>query len=175
MTLQLHSAPVDELRRLELKLLPTPTVADNLRVGLAEINYSLECARGNVGYISDVIRSDRARRLARRRGVAIIADTAVVLDMLDILEWVLGEALGQRYELTGALGALLEPVRTSKTRYGRRTGVFAHAPYDWGKCGTPAGYQAHRRRGQDCALCRKAATRYEADRRWRRGIGELSR
>ncbi len=94
----------DDLRELFAKLSgPRPTVADDLSEGLAEINDSLECALGNVGYITDVVRSERARRLARRRGVAIAADTAAVLDTL---EWVLGEALDQHYELTGALGVL---------------------------------------------------------------------
>jgi len=68
--------------------------------------------------------------------------------------------------LTGALAILLELPRNSRTRYGVKTGILVKTPLDWTKCGTPANYQAHRRRGQDaCQACRKAVARYNADRR----------
>jgi hypothetical protein len=164
---------IDQLRELAAKLfqdhVPVPTVAADLNESLTETNECLELALGNVGYLTDVIRSKRARRLARRRNAAIAADTAPVLDTFD---WVLGEALDQLYELTGVLGPLLEPPRSSRTRYGRRTGIFITKALDPTRCGTPAGYRAHLRRGQDaCQPCRKAIVRYNADHRSDRAHG----
>ena len=141
------------------------TVADDLNELLTETGQHLDEATDNVGYLTRVIRSKRARRLARRRNAAIVADAAA--PMLETFDWVLAEALGQLDEVTAALGVLLEPPRSRRTRYGRKHGIYATAPYDWTKCGTPAAYQAHRRRGQDCQVCRKAVARYEADRRRR--------
>ncbi len=140
---------------------PTSTVADELHEVLVETDDCLNLVLGNIGYLTEVIRGKRARRLARRRHAATTADTAPLLDTLD---WVLSEALDQLEELTGVLVPLLEPPRGSQTRYGLQTGIFPYTPFH-GACGTPGGYQQHRRRGEDCQPCRKAACEYNAERR----------
>lgn len=41
--------------------------------------------------------------------------------------------------------------------YGIKHNRFPEPPLDWAKCGTPANYRAHLRRGQDpCAECKRA-------------------
>jgi len=138
------------------------TLADDLHRWLAEIFDRLETAACYLGDVRDAVDGARASRLARRRRSSVITDVAPVLELFD---WFLSEGLGQVDELTYALDTLLEPPHSARTRYGRKTGVFATAPYDWSRCGTPAAYQAHRRRGQDCRACRKAVARYNADRK----------
>jgi hypothetical protein len=140
-----------------------PTLADDLRESLAELSDHLETADCYLGDIRDAVDSPRASRLAHRRRSPVIADTAPVLELFD---WFLSEGLGQVDELTDALGTLLEPPHTGRN-YGRKYGVYVRAPLDWTRCGTPANYWAHRRRGQDaCRACKKAVARYNAHRRW---------
>lgn len=146
-----------------------PTLADDLREVLDELSNSLDEASASVDYIEqDLLDSTRASRLARRRESSVLTDVAPVLRLFG---WFLDEGLTQVDELTNALGPLLEPPHTG--RYGRRHGIYARTPLDWTKCGTPANYQCHRRRGQDaCQACKKAVARYNADRKaLRMGLG----
>jgi hypothetical protein len=174
MTLQL--LPTIEQLRERFVPLDTPrvlTLPDELTEALDNVTGELEMAALWLGDIEELIGSRQAIRLMRRRWRRCYRGDEFD-PSLDLLRWVLDECTEQAETLTGALAVLLDPVRGSRTRYGKRTGVYAHTPYDWGKCGTPAGYQAHRRRGQDCEACRKAAARYEADRRRRSSsIGSL--
>ena len=143
---------------------PVGTVAGDLNEALTEANECLEIALSDVGYLADVIRSKRARRLARRRNAAIVLPASA--PVLDTFDWVLREALDQLDELTGSLTSLLEPPRSSETRYGRKHGIYARTPLDPTKCGTVGGYHAHFRRGQDaCRPCKKAIARYNAEQR----------
>lgn len=178
MTLQFQHLPTVEQLRERFVPLDTPrvlTLPDELRESLDEITGDLDMASWYLGDMQDVLDSGRANRLLRRRSIKLDCGEGLDLEPLYTLQWLLEESAEQVEALTGALGVLLEPVRDSRTRYGVRTGILATAPYDWGKCGTPAAYQAHRRRGQDCQVCRKAAARYEADRRRRSGtVGALS-
>jgi hypothetical protein len=128
----------------------TPTLAEDLRGLLAELSDHLEMATCYLGDVHDTVVSTRAFRL-------------------ELFDWFLSEGLGQVDELTDALGTLLEPPHSGRTRYGRKHGVYIQVPLDWAKCGTPANCRAHQRRGEaPCGPCRKAAARSQADRRQRR-------
>ena len=178
MTLQFQHLPTIEQLRERFVPLDTPrvlTLPDELRESLDEITSDLDLASWYLGDMQDVLDSGRANRLLRRRGIKLDRGEGLDLEPLDTLQWLLDESTKQAEMLTASLAVLLEPVRDSRTRYGLRTGILATAPYDWGRCGTPAAYQAHRRRGQDCQVCRKAVARYEADRRRPSGtVGALS-
>lgn len=152
------------------------TVADQLSQALELIDGDLILAACWLNDVETLLVDPRAIRLANRRIGRRNLDRGAGLDLeaLDTLRWLLEEGTEQVAALTGALGVLLEPVRDSNTRYGRKTGILVRTPLDWGRCGTPANYQAHRRRGQDCEICRKAVARYEADRRRRSStVGQL--
>jgi hypothetical protein len=153
------------------------TVPGQLADELADLKLALRLAACYLGDVETLLDDPRATRLAACRIGRRNLDQGARLDLesLDILQWLLEEGTEQVEALTGALGVLTEPVRDSRTHYGVETGILANAPYDWGRCGTPAAYQAHRRRGQDCQACRKAAARYEAERRRCPGsVGALS-
>jgi hypothetical protein len=151
---------------MTLRPQPPATLADDLREALGELDSSLGEASACLSYIEeDLLDSVRASRLARRRQSSVISDVAPVLQLF---VWFLDEGLQQVEGLTEALAVLLEPPHTGRN-YGRRYGVYVRTPLDWTRCGTPANYWAHRRRGQDaCRACKKAVARYNADRRWRR-------
>jgi hypothetical protein len=154
----------NQLRELITRLAgpPQTTLADDLRESLTEISGNLELAAWYLGEIRETVASTRAARLARRRRSSAIADVAPVLGLFG---WFLDEGLGQVDELTNALGTLLEPPHSGGVRYGRLTGIFPYTPSDPSRCGTWAGYQQHRRRGEDCPVCREAARIYSAGRR----------
>jgi hypothetical protein len=139
------------------------TLADDLREALAEFDDNLDGTSASVGYIFDLLDDPRATRLAACRIGRCNLDRGAYLDWLHTLRWLLDEGVEQAEALPGALAMLLEPPRSNRTRYGRKTGIFVNAPLDWTRCGTPANYRAHLRRGQDaCQACRKAIARYNA-------------
>jgi hypothetical protein len=139
---------------------------DELRESLEEVTNQLEQATWSVADLCGLLDSRPVHALAVRRigRRNIERGQGWGLEPLETLEWLQEESAEQVELLTDALGFLLEPVRTSKTRYGKRSGIFPRAPYS-GSCGSWATYQAHRRRGQDCEVCKKAAREYNASRR----------
>jgi hypothetical protein len=139
-----------------------PTVSDDLREVLRTFEYGLLAACDAVSEVGDLLDSPRATRLARRRGSTVITDVG---PMLQLLAWFVSEGREQAEQLTGVLGPLLEPPHTGRN-YGHKHGVYVRTPLDWTRCGAPANYWCHRRRGQEaCRACKKAVARYEADRR----------
>jgi hypothetical protein len=150
-----------------MSLQPQPaTIADDLREALVELDDNVDRTAASVGYVFDLLDDPRATRLAARRIGRHNPDRGAGLDLepLHTLRWVLDEGADQSKVLPEVLGLLLEPLHLG--RYGRKYGIYVRTPLDWAKCGTPANYGAHRRRGQDaCRACKKAVARYEADRR----------
>jgi hypothetical protein len=137
------------------------TLAGDLREALDELEDGLINASTSEGYVWDLLDSTRASRIARRRGI----DGSLNPEPLDTLRWLLDEGADQIEQLTRVLGPLLEPPHTGRN-YGRKYGVYVRTPLDWTRCGTPANYWCHRRRGQEaCRACKKAVARYEAGRR----------
>ncbi len=151
-----------------MSLQPQPaTVADDLHEALEELDDNLDRTSASVEYIFDLLDDPRATRLVacriRRRNL----DRGAGLDLesLYTLRWLLDEGMDQGKGLPEMLGLLLEPPHSGRN-YGRKHGVYATTPLDWARCGTPANYHAHRRRGQDaCRACKKAHSRYNAEHR----------
>jgi hypothetical protein len=130
------------------------TVADDLRETLEFVAGDLDLVDCWLSGVETILDSARATRLMRRRGFRDGFD----LQALDTLHLLLDEAVEQAEELTQVLTPLLEPVRGPGTRYGKRHGVFPRTPINTSKCGSTAGYQQHRRRGQNaCPACKWAA------------------
>jgi hypothetical protein len=132
---------------------------DELYTGLEGANLALVLAE-------ELLESPRVTRLANRRKLNAVIPG--VQPQLRLFDWLLSEALDQWELVTGELLELLEAPRSGQTRYGLKTGIFPRTPVDWAKCGTAANYHQHRRRGQDCPRCRKAAVHANAERRARK-------
>jgi hypothetical protein len=137
-------------------------MSDDLRETLDAFGCGLLAADAAVSEVGNLLDSPHASRLARRRGSTVLTDVPPVLQLL---AWFVSEGGEQLVQLTEVLGPLLEPPHTGHN-YGRKYGVYVRTPLDWTRCGTPANYHAHWRRGQEaCRACRKAHARYNAEHR----------
>jgi hypothetical protein len=127
---------------------------DNLRQAFGELDTTIWSASAYITNALDPLGSAALRRLADRRRLNALIPEAV--EQFGLVRWALDQAAETVEKISVDLLDVLEPPRSNRTRYGRKTGIHPHTPIDWGKCGTPAQARQHQRRGQCCPRCNRA-------------------